>query len=77
MKQGLATAKMKTANESARMKTQAKSAKPRLKLLTKSEMVEKETEASAEFLVGALLYSLFASHRSEMIHGLLPNDENN
>jgi hypothetical protein len=77
MKQGAATAKVKPGAGSGQMKTQAKSAKPGSKPLTKSELAENEHEAAADFVVGALLYSLFASNRSEMIHRLLPNGDNN
>ncbi len=44
-------------------------------LMTKSEMPGNENHSTADFIVGALLYSLFASHRSEAVSALLPDGE--
>ena len=73
MRQGTTTANVKTARNSARMNALVKPAKTRSRLLTKSELAENENAAAADFVVGALLYSLFASNPSELVSGLLPN----
>ena len=73
MRQGTATAKVKTAHSSTQMNALVKPAKTRSKLLTKSELAGNENDAATDFVVGALLYSLFASNRREIISGLLPN----
>ena len=73
MRQGTATAKVKTARSSTQMKAQVKPAKTRSKLLTKSELAGNENDAATDFVVGALLYSLFASNRCEIIGGLISN----
>lgn len=44
-------------------------------LTTKNEMTEIENDPAADFIVGALLYSLLASHRSESIIAMLPSSE--
>ena len=73
MRHGTATAKVKKPRGSTQMKAQVKSAKTRSKLLTKSELAGNENDAATDFVVGALLYSLFASNRREIISGFLPN----
>lgn len=46
-------------------------------LQTKSAMSEKENDWAADFLIGALLYSLFSSSKSQAVSGLLPDEEQN
>ncbi|MGE0886887.1 MAG: hypothetical protein AB7P14_25480 [Blastocatellales bacterium] len=43
--------------------------------MIKSEMTENEIDPAADFIVGALLYSLLVSHRSECIIAMLPFSE--
>lgn len=43
--------------------------------MIKSELAENEIDPAADFIVGALLYSLLASHRSESIIAMLPSSE--
>ncbi|MEK7831759.1 MAG: hypothetical protein AAB401_11775 [Acidobacteriota bacterium] len=42
---------------------------------TKAQIAGNETELSDDFIVGALLFSLFASNRSEIVSEMLPGDE--
>lgn len=74
MRQGTATAKVKSARDCAQMKARVKPAKTRSRRLTKSELAENENDAAADFIVGALLYSLLASNCSGMVSELMSKD---
>lgn len=44
---------------------------------TKSITSESENDWAADFIVGALLYSLLGSNKGEIISGLLPDGDHN
>lgn len=46
-------------------------------LKTKRELSGNEKDPATDFIVGALLYSLLVSHRSETVRALLPDSEEN
>lgn len=75
MKQEAATAKVKNASSLSPMDATAKQAKAKSGRRAKPEDAGNKEEASVEFLVGALLYSLFASNRRESVRDLMTQDE--
>lgn len=68
-----AAAQIKTAGNISSSKPQANF--PTEAMTTKNQIVGNEIELSDGFIVGALLFSLFASHRSEIVNEMLSGDE--